>query len=134
MAVPEPNLSQRRIDTHHHIVPPAYRDWLRAQGLDAGGRAIPIWTPEGSLAVMERNGSATAILSVSTPGVHLGDAAEARRMARAVNDYAAEVVQRQPGRLGFSPPSPCRIWRGRSPRPAMPSISSGPMGWCCSAT
>lgn len=101
MAVPEPNLSQRRIDTHHHIVPPAYRDWLRAQGLDAGGRAIPIWTPEGSLAVMERNGSATAILSVSTPGVHLGDAAEARRMARAVNDYAAEVVQRHPGCFGF---------------------------------
>lgn len=101
VAVPEPNLSQRRIDTHHHIVPPAYRDWLTAKDLDAGGRAIPIWTPEGSIAVMERHGSATAILSVSTPGVHLGDDAEARRMARAVNEYAAEVVHRHPGRFGF---------------------------------
>ena len=90
-----------KIDTHHHIVPPAYRQWLEGRGLDAGGRAIPDWTPAGSLAVMDRNGSDTAILSLSTPGVHLGDNGEARRQARAVNDYAAAVVAAHPRRFGF---------------------------------
>lgn len=101
MIVPSPNREQRRIDTHHHIVPPAYRQWLEAKGIDAGGRAIPGWTASGSLELMERNGSATAILSVSTPGVHLGDNDEARRLAREVNTYAAEVVASHPGRFGF---------------------------------
>ena len=59
-----------RIDTHHHIVPPAYRQWLESLGRDAGGRALPDWTPAGSLAAMERNGTATAILSVSMPWLH----------------------------------------------------------------
>lgn len=101
MSSPAPNRAQRRIDTHHHIVPPAYRQWLEAKGIDAGGRAVPDWSAEGSLAVMERNGSATAILSLSMPGVHLGDDEEARRLARAMNTFAAEVVASHPGRFGF---------------------------------
>lgn len=96
-----PNRAQRRIDTHHHIVPPVYRQWLLDQGLDAGGRAIPEWSASGSLELMERNGTATAILSVSTPGVHLGDDEVARRLARAVNTFAAEVVASAPDRFGF---------------------------------
>jgi predicted TIM-barrel fold metal-dependent hydrolase len=43
----------------------------------------------------------TSILSVSTPGAHLGDDVEARRMARVVNEFAADVVARRPGRFGF---------------------------------
>lgn len=101
MTSPAPNRAQRRIDTHHHIVPPAYRQWLEARGIDAGGRAIPEWSAAGSLELMERNGTATAILSVSTPGVHLGDDEEARRLARAVNTFAAEVVASAPDRFGF---------------------------------
>jgi predicted TIM-barrel fold metal-dependent hydrolase len=40
-------------------------------------------------------------LSVSTPGVDLGDVADARRWARRVNDDLATVVQGHPGRFGF---------------------------------
>jgi hypothetical protein len=39
-----------RIDTHHHAVPADYRNLLRKGGIDeAGGRALPDWSPDGSL-------------------------------------------------------------------------------------
>jgi predicted TIM-barrel fold metal-dependent hydrolase len=90
-----------RIDTHHHVVPPAYAAWLRSRGLAAGGLPIPDWSREAALALMDKYGVQTAVLSVSTPGVHLGDDAEARKWAREVNEYAASVVRDHPGRFGF---------------------------------
>jgi predicted TIM-barrel fold metal-dependent hydrolase len=50
---------------------------------------------------MDARGVETAILSVSTPGVHLGDDAEARARAREVNECAAKVVHDHPARFGF---------------------------------
>ncbi len=50
---------------------------------------------------MNERGVETAILSVSTPGVHLGNDVEARAKAREVNEYAAAVVESHPGRFGF---------------------------------
>jgi predicted TIM-barrel fold metal-dependent hydrolase len=90
-----------RIDTHLHCVPPAYAAWLTARGLDAGGRAIPRWSVEGALELMAGADIATGILSVSTPGVHLGDDGEAGERAREVNEFAAAVVRAQPARFGF---------------------------------
>ena len=58
-----------RIDTHHHAIPTDYRNQLLKAGLaEAGGRAVPEWSPEGSLQTMSELGVGTAILSVSTPG------------------------------------------------------------------
>lgn len=91
----------RRIDTHSHVVPPDYASWLRAKGLTAGGLPIPRWDPESAMAVMDRHGIAAAVLSVSTPGVHLGADGEARSMARDVNDFAAQMVRDRPDRFGF---------------------------------
>jgi predicted TIM-barrel fold metal-dependent hydrolase len=91
----------RRVDTHHHVVPPDYAAWLRRRGEEAGGLPIPDWTPEAALALMDERGVATAILSVSTPGVHLGDDAEARALARDVNAYAAAMARAHPRRFGF---------------------------------
>ncbi|SEB09478.1 amidohydrolase family protein [Variovorax sp. YR216] len=93
--------NRRRIDTHQHMVPPDYAAWLDRHGVLAGGLPIPTWSAEGALDLMESAGIATGILSVSTPGVHLGDHAEARSMARAVNEFAADVARRHPGRFGF---------------------------------
>jgi predicted TIM-barrel fold metal-dependent hydrolase len=98
--------ARRRIDVHQHVVPPAYAAWLRANGLDdAGGRELPGWSAEEALAVMDRHDVETAILSVSTPGVRIDPgergAAEARAMARRVNEFAAEVARDHPGRFGF---------------------------------
>jgi predicted TIM-barrel fold metal-dependent hydrolase len=94
-------MSVRRIDTHQHIVPPAYAAWLERMGQKAGGLPIPDWNAEDAIAFMDRYQVETGILSVSTPGVHLGDDQEARRMARLLNDYCASVVARNPGRFGF---------------------------------
>ncbi|BBY19822.1 amidohydrolase family protein [Mycobacterium stomatepiae] len=92
-----------RIDTHHHAVPSFYRDLLRKAGIDeAGGRAVPDWSPEASLTTMAELGVGTAILSVSAPGTtFVPNPADAAALAREVNEYLAAVVAAQPDRFGF---------------------------------
>jgi predicted TIM-barrel fold metal-dependent hydrolase len=94
-------VTPRRIDTHHHAIPQAYGAWLRSHGVDAGGLLIPEWSPALSLELMDSVGVETAVLSVSTPGVNLGDAADARTWARRVNVDLAQVVRDFPWRFGF---------------------------------
>jgi predicted TIM-barrel fold metal-dependent hydrolase len=43
----------------------------------------------------------TAVLSISSPGVHFGDDRQAAEVARACNDYAARLCQDHPGRFQF---------------------------------
>lgn len=92
-----------RIDTHHHAVPPFYRETLRKRGIDdAGGRELPAWSLQGSLRTMAELDVATAILSVSTPGTSfMQGAGEAAALARDINDYLAETVKTHPDRFGF---------------------------------
>jgi predicted TIM-barrel fold metal-dependent hydrolase len=94
-------MTSRRIDTHHHLVPPFYREWLLEYGVDAGGLPIPEWSPEASLELMDSHGIETAIVSVSTPGVEPGEPARARAMARKLNEYAADLHRQHPRRFGF---------------------------------
>lgn len=92
-----------RIDTHHHAIPPFYREVLARTGrLDAGGRQLPEWSPEASLSTMAELDVGTAILSVSTPGTAIvSSPADAAKLARDLNDYLAELVAAQPDRFGF---------------------------------
>ena len=86
----------RRIDTHFHSVPTVYRKALVA----ANARVrIPDWSPDLSLKFMDHAGIAAAVASLSIPGVHLGDDAKARDLARACNEEHAEMMTRYP-RLG----------------------------------
>ena len=91
----------RRIDTHHHFIPPFYGDWLREKGVEAGGLPIPNWSPEASIELMDRHGIETAIVSISTPGVEPGALDEARDMARRLNEYAAQLTRDYVGRFRF---------------------------------
>jgi predicted TIM-barrel fold metal-dependent hydrolase len=50
---------------------------------------------------MDSHGVRTGILSLSTPGVFCGDAPLARRWAREINEYTAQLVARRPERFGF---------------------------------
>jgi predicted TIM-barrel fold metal-dependent hydrolase len=93
--------SPHRIDVHHHIFPPAYLKAAADAGIDhAGGFTFPQWSAESALALMDRNGIATAITSLGTPGVHFGNDAAARDLARYCNEYAARLVMDHPTRLG----------------------------------
>ena len=85
-----------RIDVHHHLFPPAYRT---AIGNLAAGQ--PAWTPSQSIEEMDKGGIATSVLSVSSPGVWLGDNEQGRRLARIVNDYGAMTAKDHPGRFGL---------------------------------
>ena len=50
---------------------------------------------------MDGAGVATAVLSMTTPGIWFGNDEDARRLARLCNDYAAGLVQDYPGRFGM---------------------------------
>jgi len=93
----------RTIDTHHHCFPPGYVTRRRADilAVSRGFEHVVDWTPKTSLAAMDEAGIDLAVLSVSTPGVWLGEAAASRQLARACNEYAAGVVRDHPGRFAF---------------------------------
>lgn len=92
-----------RIDVHAHFVPDAYRAALMRAGLAHadGMPRIPEWNETAALAAMNALDVRTAILSISSPGVHFGDDAAARRLARTVNDEGAHLVAAHPGRFGL---------------------------------
>ena len=95
----------RMIDVHHHFIPPFYLEENRDRIAGSRGGALSpawqSWSPEAALAAMDAAGVATAILSLSTPGVWFGDAAAARSTARRVNEYATDLRQKNPGRFGL---------------------------------
>jgi 6-methylsalicylate decarboxylase len=91
-----------RIDTHQHHVPPDYRKALQKAGIgEAGGRAIPAWSPETALQAMAELDIATAILSVSAPGTAFLPKADAPALARDLNEYSADLVAAHDDRFGF---------------------------------
>ncbi|WP_420210648.1 amidohydrolase family protein [Burkholderia aenigmatica] len=90
-----------RIDVHHHFIPPAYRDAMSRHGLHkVAGAALPEWSADASLDVMNANAIQTALLSISAPGVYFGDVEEARKLARQCNEYTAGLCDTYPGRFG----------------------------------
>jgi len=89
-----------RIDVHAHYLAPAYVEALRAhERWLIGGIPVPEWTPELALAFMDRFGIARQVLSVSDPGVEFVAAGERAALARACNDFAAQVVRERPDRF-----------------------------------
>ena len=90
------------IDVHAHYLPDTYRSALLATGHDRpdGFPQIPEWSAEEHVAAMDRLGIETSLLSISSPGVHLGDGATVDR-AREVNEAGHRAVVDHPGRFGL---------------------------------
>ncbi len=103
MASASPGLtSTGLVDVHSHMVPDFYVREALASGivLPDGMPKWPSWSVDEHLQMMDGCGIDSAILSVSSPGVHFGDDAKAAELARRVNDFGAGVVANRP-RLGF---------------------------------
>ena len=78
-------MSDGRIDVHHHILPPEYVSALQELGIHGGGGIpFPAWEVPSTIEMMDRQGIAAAVTSVSSPGVHFGNDASAARNARSL--------------------------------------------------
>lgn len=86
-----------RIDVHHHHTPPPYLAALTARNILGPVRE---WTPEKSLADMDRGGVAVALTSITTPALRFLDDPGARKLARECNEYSAKLAADSKGRFG----------------------------------
>ena len=87
------------IDTHHHILPDFFWRETNDSHAPVGGLAPLQWSKGAMISFMDDAGIDVAVMSVSTPGVHLGDSERARSLARRCNEFAAELVHTRPDRF-----------------------------------
>ena len=91
-AAQTPAQPARRIDIHQHS---SRRASTRLSTPRTRRRPIPglaAWkgySPASAVEALDRVGIATAMLSITAPGVWFGDVQEARKLAREMNEYAA---------------------------------------------
>jgi 6-methylsalicylate decarboxylase len=98
-------MSPHRIDIHHHYCSPKWLSFLA----DHHARSYPFpglptlrkWSPAADIEAMDEAGVQASILSTTTPGTWFGDDAEARRMARNMNEYGASLARTHKGRFGL---------------------------------
>jgi len=90
-----------RIDVHHHILPPVYTSTLAKMGItDSGGVPFPAWNAQMSLDVMDKNGIAAAITSISAPGIYFGDTKFSKDLAKQCNEFSANLIRSNKKRFG----------------------------------
>jgi predicted TIM-barrel fold metal-dependent hydrolase len=92
-----------KLDVHAHHLPEPYREALERTGhaQPDGMPEIPAWSADEHVALMDRRGIATSLLSVSSPGVSLAGGPAAAELAREVNEAGRQAVVDHPGRFGL---------------------------------
>ncbi len=95
----------RIIDTHHHIYPPRYVAQNLKRLLD-DATALPAsayqsWTPQLAIEQMDKAGVASALTSITSPGIWFDDGEAARARARDCNEFGAQMARDFPGRFGM---------------------------------
>jgi len=90
----------RTIDVHQHFLPDFFWRETNEGANPVGGIMPPLWTESTALGFMDDAGIDVAVLSISTPGVHVGDDARARTLARRCNEFSAQLIQSRPDRFG----------------------------------
>lgn len=94
------------IDVHHHFIPRFYVTEYEDRIVASGARrplvsVFTTWSPEMAIDAMDKSGVEKSVLSLTFPGIWFGDPAESRKLARRVNDFAAELSRRYPSRFGL---------------------------------
>jgi len=89
----------RIIDVHHHFGPPQWVNEVRGRPLLLAPNTT--WTPAKSIENMDKGGVASAVVSITNPGLWFGDRAVTNSLARACNEFGAKVVQDHPTRFGL---------------------------------
>ncbi len=110
------------VDVRHHLAPPAYIATLKKSS--SGERVTAEWTPEKSLADMDGAGVATAMLSITAPGVWFGNDQGAVPLARLCNEWNAKLAADSHGRFGAFASLPLRNVDGSLAKLNMRSIRS----------
>jgi len=104
-AAQAPTPSPRRIDIHQHFVSPSFLATLGTKNAVSPVPGFAAWkgySPARAVETLDRVGVATAMLSITAPGVWFGDVQEARTLAREMNEYAAaRMVGDYKGRFGL---------------------------------
>jgi 6-methylsalicylate decarboxylase len=92
-----------KIDVHAHYIPDGYRAALQqaGQGHPDGMPWIPEWSAPQHVEMMDRLGIARSLLSISSPGVCLGDGSSPAAVAREANEDGRRAVVDHPGRFGL---------------------------------
>jgi predicted TIM-barrel fold metal-dependent hydrolase len=88
------------VDIHHHILPDFFWRATNEGDHPVGGITPPPWSRASALSFLDDAGIDVAVTSISTPGVHTGDYARARALARRCNELAAELARGRPDRFG----------------------------------
>ncbi|KAK7911189.1 hypothetical protein PG985_013670 [Apiospora marii] len=96
----------QRIDVHCHALPPGYRQYALESGQERpdGMPALPTWTPEQHISLMERLHIDKSILSISSPGTCLGpnhDEEDAAHKTRQTNEELSEICKEHPSHFAF---------------------------------
>ena len=100
-----PASAATRLDVHQHFLSPSYLGALNAKNAVAPVPGLASWkgfTPARAVEGLDRVGIATAMVSVTAPGVWFGDVEEARKLARELNEYGTSgLVGAHKGRFGL---------------------------------
>lgn len=87
----------RRIDTHCHVVPPAF---IKGHHVEASPD-FQRWSIQGLLDQMDGAGIESGALSLNSPGVDFPDKDVAVKFARDCNEYTAQMMRDHPKRFGL---------------------------------
>ncbi len=95
------NTKPKRIDVHHHILPPNFVSALNSLNIPwTGGPEVPSWSLQQAHDMMGAMGIDAAVASPS-PGVYWGgDTGFAVKLARETNEFVADVVRDDPEHFG----------------------------------
>jgi predicted TIM-barrel fold metal-dependent hydrolase len=95
--------SSRAIDFHHHFGPPQWASFLASKNVLHPSWTG--WTPARGVEELDRANVATAMISITYPGIWLGENVvpidATRTLARDCNEYGAKMLTDHPGRFGL---------------------------------